>query len=277
MLMLLLPEVAALGRRHASRLGLRDALLLVASVATSYLPASREPDKLSWMAQGWLAGRAIGQRRGLRAALSIQDLTLLLLEHETPIASLPLMDKTLDEATRWLEATLVQTLPKGYTRNLRRSETSLAAATPPRFEVSPELLSELKTWFGRSHTLLVELARQPGCSAVSYNPAGADLSFKQHVSDLSLEIGFSTGDKIYSSPYFFVTPWPVPEAAAAIGAALPLGHWHSQGWKGAVLTLASLNAVSEHSGEQISQLKSFFMKVRQDLYEAAIGKWRLSG
>ncbi len=274
-----LPEVVALRSRHAPSgqgLELRDALMLVACVASNYLPAGREPDRLSWLPQGWLVGRAIGQRRALRSALSLKDMTLLLLDHETPIASLPLIGLSLEEALIWLEKMLAESLPKGYARPLRRWEKA-PAFNPPLFSILPERLAELSIWFSRAQFLFEELSRQAGSSPIRCNPSGGDLSFHQQLPELSLEIGFSVGDGAYRTPYFYITPWPVPPQAAEIAAALPLGHWHNQGWKGAVVTLNQLSGVAEKPSEQVRELRKFFLKVRQDLYDASIGKWRLLG
>ena len=51
----------------------------------------------------------------------------------------------------------------------------------------------------------------------------------------TIGVGFSPGDGSYDQPYFYVTPWPYPEAddlPSLAGGA----HWHTEGWIGAVLT-----------------------------------------
>jgi hypothetical protein len=44
----------------------------------------------------------------------------------------------------------------------------------------------------------------------------------------------SPGDGSYSQPYFYVSPWPYPDVSTL--PPLVLGHWHTEGWVGAVLT-----------------------------------------
>jgi hypothetical protein len=51
----------------------------------------------------------------------------------------------------------------------------------------------------------------------------------------SIGIGLSPGDGSYDQPYFYVTPWPYPDAAVL--PTLEAGvEWHTTGWTGAVLT-----------------------------------------
>jgi hypothetical protein len=58
----------------------------------------------------------------------------------------------------------------------------------------------------------------------------------------SIGIGLSPGDGSYDQPYFYVNPWPYPDAEdlppLAAGA-----HWHTSGWTGAVLTADRLISV----------------------------------
>src|SRR5262249_57852622 len=61
----------------------------------------------------------------------------------------------------------------------------------------------------------------------------------------TIGVGLSPGDSSYAEPYFYVSPSPVPKDRS--GPALPVGHWHSQGWFGAVLT------GSETTGAEIAE------------------------
>jgi len=57
---------------------------------------------------------------------------------------------------------------------------------------------------------------------------------------ISIGIGFSPGDDTYNQPYFYLTPWPYPEPTKISGLELESGHWHTQGWIGAILTLEDI-------------------------------------
>lgn len=47
--------------------------------------------------------------------------------------------------------------------------------------------------------------------------------------------GLSPGDESYGQPYFYVNPWPQPQAGALPGDIAP-GRWHTDGFVGAVAT-----------------------------------------
>ena len=55
----------------------------------------------------------------------------------------------------------------------------------------------------------------------------------------SVGMGLSPGDGTYAQPYWYVTPWPYPQATAEELPPLPAGRWHAEarngGWTGAVL------------------------------------------
>ena len=54
----------------------------------------------------------------------------------------------------------------------------------------------------------------------------------------SIGVGFTPGDTTCPVPYIYVTPWPYPENTPM--PALSAGHWHTDQWVGAVLTLEEL-------------------------------------
>lgn len=60
----------------------------------------------------------------------------------------------------------------------------------------------------------------------------------------SVGVGLSPGDSGYPEPYVYVTPWPYPTGELP---ALPWGHWHTEGWTGAVLRGSALVQEPESS------------------------------
>ena len=55
-------------------------------------------------------------------------------------------------------------------------------------------------------------------------------------------VGFSPGDRSYAEPYFYVSPWPYPDAGEL--PRLPEGaRWHTEGWVGLVLTAERIISV----------------------------------
>ncbi len=60
----------------------------------------------------------------------------------------------------------------------------------------------------------------------------------------SVGIGMSPGDDNYPMPYFYVTPWPYPDAAHLPPLPEP-GHWHTDGWVGAILMASKLQQTAD--------------------------------
>jgi hypothetical protein len=61
--------------------------------------------------------------------------------------------------------------------------------------------------------------------------------------------GLSPGDGSYDEPYFYVTPWPYPKGKDL--PPLPLGHWHTEFWTGAVLTGSELAAAGGYPKDRV--------------------------
>ncbi len=59
----------------------------------------------------------------------------------------------------------------------------------------------------------------------------------------SVGAGLSPGDDSYNEPYFYVTPWPYPDAEKLPAAPVP-GHWHVKGFTALVLP------VSKNAGQE---------------------------
>jgi hypothetical protein len=72
----------------------------------------------------------------------------------------------------------------------------------------------------------------------------------------SIGIGFSPGDHYYPQPYIYVSPHPQPK-----GAALPplaLGHWHAEGFIGAIAIAESILALDDRSAGVSEFVRSAF-------------------
>ena len=57
-------------------------------------------------------------------------------------------------------------------------------------------------------------------------------------------IGMSPGDKSYGEPYFYINPWPHPDAGRLPAPPTP-GHWHTEGFVGAVATASEILALED--------------------------------
>ncbi len=234
-----------------ARIELHWATQLVSAVGTSMLPA--QPDfshtNLGWDSTlGVLAGRHVGAE-SLQAALVFDGLELVIVDGAREGASLRLAGRTLGQALAWLG------------RELAGDEAALALpvhdmpAHPVRdggvfSDDDAAARTELGAWFAQAFASIGELAAgEVGSAAVRCWPhhfdvaslitldAGADAEEAR-----TIGVGFSPGDGSYDQPYFYVTPWPYPEAddlPSLAGGA----HWHTEGWIGAVLTAEQVISV----------------------------------
>lgn len=109
-----------------------------------------------------------------------------------------------------------------------------------------EAFDELARWYsaaaevlGEVRTILAEVDPGPGpvycwphhfdiATLVSLEQGGAETA-------RSIGIGFSPGDGYYAQPYAYVSPWPHLKPAD-LEVLPPPGHWHTQGFVGAVAT-----------------------------------------
>jgi hypothetical protein len=67
----------------------------------------------------------------------------------------------------------------------------------------------------------------------------------------SLGIGLSPGDDGVAEPYFYITTWPARDALPELPAG---GHWHREGWTGAVLTGTEVVAAGDGAAQAATVL-----------------------
>jgi hypothetical protein len=107
-----------------------------------------------------------------------------------------------------------------------------------------DALAELAAWFANADHSLENLtqqmaARQLRCSPVRCWPHHFDIAtlilldadLAEHAR--SVNAGLSPGDEYYDEPYFYVSPYPYPDATALPPLREP-GHWHLHGFTAAI-------------------------------------------
>jgi hypothetical protein len=231
------PPPAALAE---ARVALHWAAQLPAAAGRALIPAV--PDD-SHTGLAWLPGPRLlaGGRTpaGQRAALRAADSSLVILgPGDVPGAELALTGRTFADALAWLAAAL--RVPPGV--SLSRADYDMpphAVADGGRFGDSDAVgRAELARWYATADAILHRVARaHAGASPVRCWPHHFDIAtlLPGPAEGRSVGVGLSPGDGSYAQPYWYVTPWPYPEARAF--ADLPAGgHWHTAGWVGAVLT-----------------------------------------
>jgi len=240
-----------------ARLQCHYAAQIVSSAGVTCLPAETDDSHTN---MGWcgdlsgLAGRVVSPGKPLQAALRFADLTLLFLNGTGAVKlEYSLSGRTLDEGYDWLQSAIESHLGHAPARALVRSAYEMPShpvASGAAFSASAhERYRELARWYGNAAALL-ELVRADiqAASEVRCWPHHFDIATLielDHGSNVekpqTVGIGLSPGDGSYDEPYFYVTPYPYPDAPEpmALGGG---GMWHTEGWFGAVLTASTLVA-----------------------------------
>ena len=181
---------------------------------------------------------------GLVAGVVPSSLELFIGRAGSAIAHLPLSGKTLAEGLAWLDRALDEELERAVA--LERPEHEMPAHAIGDGAAFPKpdgpAYGELGQWFHLAHHLLTEVAAHnrdraplPRCWPHHFDIATL-ITVKAHADPehaSSVGVGMTPGDEGYPEPYFYVTPWPYPERQTL--PELLHGHWHTEGWTGAVL------------------------------------------
>lgn len=207
-----------------ARLVLHWAAQLVAAAGAALLPPRPDDSHTSLLFAG---GTFVGQPVGGRAvALRAADLALAFDGRILALAGV-----TRSDALAWL----------GTAFGLEGPLPPYPHLPPPHpvggdapFPAADAGMAELARWYENASSLLapiVERRREAG--PIRVWPHHFDIATLLDVGGgRTLGVGLSPGDASYAEPYFYVTPSPPPADAPP----LAVGHWHDQGWFGAVLT-----------------------------------------
>lgn len=236
---------------ESARLQLHYAAQLVASVGKTLLapqPDDSHPN-LGWShPRGALVGRETPDPTALRAALNVGALELSLLgPDDQPVATLALDCRSMEEAKRWLASALTKAgvdVPQAGLTPTGYEIPDHPLAHEGRFSRGPGVdLGEMARWFANGTDAMIRVVERSGIeSPVRCWPHHFDvgaLLVLESAADgsvaKSVGIGLSPGDGSYAEPYWYVSPWPYPDASAL--PELPAsGHWHTEGFTAAVLT-----------------------------------------
>jgi len=236
------PEDLVPGRRIA-----HHAAQLASAPAATWLAPEDDwsHENLGWeSASEALVGRPVA---GWRAGLRLRDLTLLVLGDEA--SALDLVGRSRDDASRWLvgQFEAARGEPSGPLELPAHEIPDHPVAHGEPFPTTdPEALAELSRWFAIADMALRALAVwEDRASPVRCWPHHFDLATLVTLAGSgedarTVGLGFSPGDGGIPEPYFYVTPWPYPDADAL--PPLPAGSWNTEGWVGAVLRGAEVVA-----------------------------------
>jgi hypothetical protein len=237
-----------LGRLRAARLQAHHAVQWLARAARAFVPSQPDDHHTSVEWDDALDGFTTHPLTGdLRLGVRIADLTLLL-GGAGERKSFPLDGHPDADARRWLAGQLAA---HGLdARKLDAPEPygmpAHAIANGGAYDAGSltDALAELAAWFVDAHGSLGAvrdrmIARGLAASPVRCWPHHFDIATlallergdAEHAR--SVNAGLSPGDEHYEEPYFYVSPYPYPDAARL--PPLPaLGHWHVRGFTAAI-------------------------------------------
>lgn len=247
-----------------SRIQLHSAAQLVAAVGKAL--AHPEPDdshtSLEWDSErNAFAGVTISQPT-VQARLEVLSLTFVVSEPGGEKKQ-QLHGYTLDEAFAWLRTTLRQQGAEGERLDKVGDRAQLPEGmfkVADKFDAGEQVeFAEWSHHYANADLLLQEVKKtKPAFSEIRVWPHHFDIAslctLKQEKAEAkTIGAGLSPGDASYNEPYWYVTPWPYPDAKnlAPLDGA---GSWHTQGWIGAVLPTSRL---VRHGAEQEGQVRKF--------------------
>jgi hypothetical protein len=181
--------------------------------------------------------------RKTRVALQLATLELIVI-HDGKVELHPLEGSTPRSVDDWLDLKLAALGLKAASR------VKLPYEVPPRPLANEPGLAALAHWFAAASEVLEEVRMRhveawPG--PVLCWPHHFDIALLLPVSRgsggpaRSIGVGVSPGDGYYPQPYAYVSPYPAP-SKPKLPALPPGGHWHTEGFFGAVATAEALLA-----------------------------------
>jgi hypothetical protein len=240
-------------------------------------PVEPRPDysqrSMTWNAEeSAFFSEATGDASSLRVALSPRDMTLSIRAAGVIAAECSLVGRTLEQTYGWLEDELVEIRGEPRVELGRPKDVippgPVADGAPFTGGMDGDLL-ELEAWFANAAAILGAVqSTLAEATPVRCWPHHFDIATLLILDPevgaeegRSVGVGLSPGDEGYSSPYFYVTPFPYPDPADL--PDLPGGaHWHREGWVGAVMTADALISAGGAAAQEAS-CRSFI--------EAAVG------
>lgn len=257
------------------------AVQLATMAARANLPSLPDDShsNLGWDSRGrrFLSQPIAGETAEWFVAVSLSPLTVALVRDDEPVAHKRLNDTSMADAAAWLDAELERAgfkpasgaeIPYALPADVDAVEVFGAKA-------QDEGLGTLASWFDLANALISDFAVQhsnlePGPSPVRCWPHHFDIATYVRLETGDFEtargigVGLSPGDESYDQPYFYVNPWPhlKPDNLPPLPAP---GHWHTQGYVGAVATADRILEADNPSGDMRNLIERTFTFGRNEL------------
>ena len=212
----------------------------------------------------------------VRAGLRVAGLALVVLRGEAVVDAFQLERKTDAEAGAWIDSKLraLGLKPAGGVK-LPYAVSDHAVARGAAYDTSSagRELAELARWFAGAADLLDEFKAKlagPRAGPVRCWPHHFDIAtlvpLRKGAADAAgVGIGVSPGDEYYQQPYAYISPWPRFDAGGALPSLPAPGHWHTQGFFGAVATGEEIIALKNRGPELLAFVTAAFEIARARL------------
>jgi len=248
-----------------ARIQLHYAIQPLAAISNALVDSSHKG--VFWDDRLRFITRAITTIKSCRVALDPIALTLeFLSDHNQIISTFALSDRTLPEAFDWMKAIVNELggaadliIPITYPPDDFPDSDLAHGATFKHQNIIPSL-ADFAEYYASADRILQDIVQHESmASQVRIWPHHFDIATLISIpsaidgEEKSIGVGLSPGDVSYDEPYWYVTPYPYPEARSNLPTLDGDGTWHTQHWVGAILT-------SSQFGEpkaSIEQVKTF--------------------
>jgi len=235
----------------------------------------------SHSAYDWEASHAALMTQGLpakggdiRVGIRVPRLEMIITRGDNVLDAFQFHAKTDAQAGTWLDLKLrvLGLKPAGDVRLPYDLPEHPIGDRPHELGMLGRELGELARWFGGSADVLEEfVAKLAGARAspILCWPHHFDIATLVNLEDgpnaRSIGVGASPGDEYYAQPYVYVSPWPRFDAGKLPDLPSP-GHWHTEGFFGAVATGESILAMRDRGGGLLAFVTAAF-----DIARARLG------
>ncbi len=209
--------------------------------------------------KGFLSQPIMSDGAVIFVGASLAPLRIGLFRDDEVISALGLENITEGDAASWLDAELQKVGLKPASDVALPYELPSSVAEIETFSSGSEgaALSTLSAWYDLAHSLFSDFAAAnanlvPGPSPVRCWPHHFDIATYVSLEHGDFEtakgigVGMSPGDESYDQPYFYINPFPLLDAAKLPPAPSP-GHWHKEGFVGAIATIDEILSLAEIS------------------------------
>jgi hypothetical protein len=219
---------------------------LLTAFAGRFLEASDDDAhrSLCWVSarRALATGSSSRGDQALTVNLVLEEMRLVVVRSDEEESSLELQGRTLEEAR---QTTQVCSDPHSSSP-LAWPEFELPAhpvADGSPFHIDRIASARLATWFDAAEWMLAPVASREDASPLRCWPHHFDIATlislpaaRADGTVPTVGVGMTPGDAQYPAPYGYVSPWPPPWDKER--PPLDRGHWHAEGWVGAVLPAA---------------------------------------